>query len=75
MKKISLLLLISIITGCGGRMLNYDSSKNSQQELSKDEANCRLAAYNHIDQFGYPSIDWINNCMASKGWYRERAQR
>jgi len=78
MKK-TLTVLVMMITGCAGGVgshyENYDRSLSSEAQLSKDKANCNIAATQQKLEFLYKEQIYIDNCMAAKGWHQVRNQQ
>jgi uncharacterized lipoprotein len=73
MRKIIKLLgfsLVLVMSACSTStpMINYDPSKNNQQQMDRDAFECDLLAqktYGH--SYDIPS-NFRNNCLRSKGW-------
>ena len=72
MKKFIALVSL-VITGCavvntGTHWENSNKSISNDSELSKDWANCNIAAQNRTYQGFYTAQDFHRDCLASKGW-------
>ena len=76
MKKFIALVSL-VITGCavvntGTHWENSNKSISNDSELSKDWANCNIAAQNRTygqGFFAYNAQDFHRDCLASKGWH------